>query len=253
MVSRRKFVGNNFVTVKSIITKTIKKESFMEIVLSAINVGATCAAAILSYLSFRSTEMAQRQNVNAQLLGKRLNVFSLLKTWCDKANTAFEGNKGGYFDLISAFRPELLSTLENPELSFYSEELKKYDDLLKKTEDPKQKDEIRNKQRDIYSSKLLSILVSVRKAQREIVFAKHIFSLADTDVSKIEFFTETYRVVAEKIINYDIRDYVPEGEEKRKIDNDFEMLRNAYNALREAKILEYMSDQLNELRDLFGG
>jgi hypothetical protein len=225
----------------------------MEIVLSAVGTCVTCAALILSYLSFRSTETAQRQNVNVQLLAKRETVFLLLKSWYDKLNTVFKENKNVAFERLLAFRTELLSVLENPELSFYSAELMVYDGLLRKSNDAKQKEDIKDKQREIYKTKLVSILICVRKAQLDINSAKHIFSLAETDVSAIELFTSAYRVLAEKIIIYELHSEIPEGEEIQKINTEFETLCNVHNALNTEKILEKMSDQLNELKDSFGG
>jgi len=225
----------------------------MEIVLSAISVGATCTAAILSYLSFRSTETAQRQNVNTKLLGKREKAFSFLKTWCNKANTTFKGYKGGQFDRVLVFRTELLSGLKNQALKLYSEELAKYDHLQMNSKDTKLNGEIRNKQREIYRNKWEYILVSTRKAQRKINSAKHIFSLSDEDISKIELFTEVYYSVVEKIINCELGDDELIKQEIEKINSGFDALNAAHKELSNAKILENMSDQLNELRDLFGG
>jgi len=241
--------------LKSTNTKTYKKEASMdmEIVLSAVSVCVTSVAAILSYLSFRSTERAQKQDADIQLLGKREKTLFLLKSWYDKVDAAFKKKTSGRFGILLAFRTELLSVLEDEYLSLYSAELKRYDYLLTKSEDKGQKDEIVATRRETYLSKLIAILISMKQVRREINSTGYIFSLTEVDVSKIECFTNAYCTMAEEIISHEQLEDKQILEREGIINNGFEALRDAHKALCEATVLEKMEEQLSELRNSFGG
>lgn len=225
----------------------------METLLTAINVCVTCIAAILSYLSFKNTERAQQQDVNIQLLGKRENAFLLLKNWYDIVSSVFSGDKVRCFDILLAFRNELLSNLKNEEIFFYSGKLMKYDSLCENSNDPEQINELKTKQRDIFQDKWIYIIVYTEKMQREIDSAEHIFSVVETDVNKIRAFTRVYCTITQKIATYEIRGDVPDIKQQEKLNANFKILREAHRALNEAKILETLKNQLNELKDSFGG
>jgi len=225
----------------------------MEIVIGAIGL---CIAILFNCWTLWSMKKAQQQNVNIQLLKKRLIVYRSLKDWYTTLNAIIRENADDSFSVTRAFRKNLLNYKEDKRILSYNSQIMENKNLLKTSNIQKEQETLSNKLRKIYIEKYDYILISMKKKTDKINMVPYLFSLNATEIDKINKITNIYRDTTEKMVNYEVT-------ENKTIDIQFDLADNIYEALIEeikkknvlddmTKVLETMENQLTELKYSFG-
>lgn len=179
---------------------------------------------------------SQEQNINIQLFDKRLEVFYLLRNWCDIAKKTFDNvvTPPGASEPLSpgeVFEVMVFKDLDNPTLKNLNDQLRDLNDFYPHVKCPDGESVNLKKfkvNRDIH----FAALQSVGDAKKKIDSAKYLYSKSITE--QITAFSSAFFDLARSLT----------GDNEQQENDNMQKFLVAYNTIVNDRILEQMENQL---------
>ncbi|MDR2694440.1 MAG: hypothetical protein LBB74_09550 [Chitinispirillales bacterium] len=173
-------------------------------------------------------------------------AYLLLKNWRNKVNNVFKRSADNKASTpLSAFKKEMLSSLEDSELLSLNFKLWEYDSAIEREKEKEA--EIKAERNAVYLAKCDRIVKSARTAKEKINTAEHLFALDKSDVVGLKTFTNTFFNIAKELAGNGGKGNAAGGSAaafEQRISAAFRMLYKANGVLAETKLLEKMYCQL---------